>query len=517
MEARNFTTAREMVEFGNWLIPTMNGELRLEKPPLPTWLTAAFMKVFGFENIYWLRVPAALSSTLLIYYAYRFIDLLTKHKHQAFITACVTATSLYVMYMGRTGTWDIFCHSFMLMAIYYWMRGFKQSKRNYQDFILAGICLGLSFMSKGPISFYALLLPFLLAHLIFYESQAYKFHSKAFGLMIIIGIAISFAWPLYIYYVEAGGAEATLDKETTAWFNRSTKPFWHYWSFPIQSGLWTTFFIHALIFYHIRERIRFRKEYRLLFWWTILSVFFLSLVPEKKERYLLPVLIPGAMIIGFYFQILYKYFHKNKTASLWIAIPAFIHFGLIALISIAIPFAFYFFIFQVYTIPIWQMIGVGILFPTIGAWMIYQMFRRDINQLFFSCLILICSVTLFMLPYVNYFYDANPTFNDYSQLGKIEQLDGLEFYSQDFFRIEMVWETGRRVGEYHLLNDPWPSRSKSIGFFSIKPIEEVYSSEDLSKFNYELIDIYDNNRFPSDSKKYKQEFRKHFYVLSRKL
>lgn len=36
MEARNFVTAREIIENGNWLIPTMNGVYRFEKPPLPT-------------------------------------------------------------------------------------------------------------------------------------------------------------------------------------------------------------------------------------------------------------------------------------------------------------------------------------------------------------------------------------------------------------------------------------------------------------------------------------------------
>ena len=41
METRNLETAREMVEGGDWLIPRMNGEYRLEKPPLPTWFAAA--------------------------------------------------------------------------------------------------------------------------------------------------------------------------------------------------------------------------------------------------------------------------------------------------------------------------------------------------------------------------------------------------------------------------------------------------------------------------------------------
>lgn len=45
MEQRNIVTAREMATEGHWLIPTMNGDLRLEKPPLPTWV-AGIIDVF---------------------------------------------------------------------------------------------------------------------------------------------------------------------------------------------------------------------------------------------------------------------------------------------------------------------------------------------------------------------------------------------------------------------------------------------------------------------------------------
>ena len=45
MEARNLATAQEMVRTGNYMVPTMNGELRLEKPPLPTWIAACVEKM----------------------------------------------------------------------------------------------------------------------------------------------------------------------------------------------------------------------------------------------------------------------------------------------------------------------------------------------------------------------------------------------------------------------------------------------------------------------------------------
>jgi 4-amino-4-deoxy-L-arabinose transferase-like glycosyltransferase len=36
MEARNFVTAREMLQKGNWVLTTLNEEPRYQKPPLPT-------------------------------------------------------------------------------------------------------------------------------------------------------------------------------------------------------------------------------------------------------------------------------------------------------------------------------------------------------------------------------------------------------------------------------------------------------------------------------------------------
>lgn len=46
MEARNLITAREMIETGYWFLPTLHGESRLAKPPLPTWLTAAAIRTY---------------------------------------------------------------------------------------------------------------------------------------------------------------------------------------------------------------------------------------------------------------------------------------------------------------------------------------------------------------------------------------------------------------------------------------------------------------------------------------
>ena len=41
MEARNFITAREMLNNDHWLLTTMNTVARYQKPPLPAWFSGA--------------------------------------------------------------------------------------------------------------------------------------------------------------------------------------------------------------------------------------------------------------------------------------------------------------------------------------------------------------------------------------------------------------------------------------------------------------------------------------------
>lgn len=70
MESRNLVTAYEMAYDGNWLLPTMNGEWRLEKPPLPTWIAALVEIVFP-DRIGMQRGMAGLFAVLLVIFSYK--------------------------------------------------------------------------------------------------------------------------------------------------------------------------------------------------------------------------------------------------------------------------------------------------------------------------------------------------------------------------------------------------------------------------------------------------------------
>src|SRR4051812_24752279 len=68
-EGRNATAAYEMLEAGEWVIPTFNTQLRSHKPVLLYWLQMASYQVFGV-NEFAARLPSALAALLTILAAY---------------------------------------------------------------------------------------------------------------------------------------------------------------------------------------------------------------------------------------------------------------------------------------------------------------------------------------------------------------------------------------------------------------------------------------------------------------
>ena len=124
MEARNFITAREMLQDGNWLLTTINGEPRYQKPPLPTWLTAFSAAIFGIKSLWALRLPAAIMTLFLVLFSYKLAKKLTSEKLYAFISSLIMATSFYIVASAREGQWDIYTHGFMLGCIYLLYRFF---------------------------------------------------------------------------------------------------------------------------------------------------------------------------------------------------------------------------------------------------------------------------------------------------------------------------------------------------------------------------------------------------------
>ncbi|EKD84223.1 MAG: 4-amino-4-deoxy-L-arabinose transferase-like protein glycosyltransferase of PMT family, partial [uncultured bacterium] len=163
---------------------------------------------------------------------------------------------------------------------------------------------GLSFISKGPVSFYTLLLPFLLSEFINGDMRKYLQHRKMLLLSVIIALLTSIAWPAYLLYTVPEEIRKIALTEINSWGSRHVKSILWYLQFPATTGIWVFFALPALWFPHSRQVTEKRFPTSKITTWIILGFILLTIIPEKKDRYLLPLAIPLAALLGGYITAL---------------------------------------------------------------------------------------------------------------------------------------------------------------------------------------------------------------------
>ncbi|KAF1077843.1 glycosyltransferase family 39 protein [Halodesulfovibrio sp. MK-HDV] len=308
MEGRNFITASEIVETGNWLVPRLFGELRIAKPPLPTWMTSAVMVLAGTDtNLFVNRIPSAFAGLFLAMAFFGLTKSVTGSSRISIISTAVLATSYLHIFMVRRGTWDI--HAVAYMTAMIWALDVLLKSKEFRPWLclLAGVLFGLSFLSKGPVAFYALLLPFLFSELVVNDAKKMGRQWKKLLLVTGCGVIISVSWYLVIMLMHPEAMAAMFSQETAAWAGRHVRVWWYYLpQVPAMLGLWAIPAVLVCIPMFAFSRLQDSIPYKKLLLWTLGIVVLLSIIPEKKVRYLLPVIIPLSMLVGGYLDYCLK-------------------------------------------------------------------------------------------------------------------------------------------------------------------------------------------------------------------
>lgn len=509
MEARNFVTAREMITDNNWLLTTMNGEPRYQKPPLPTWLAAISALVFGIKSLYAMRLPGFLMVIVLTIFSYRLSEKLLNNKQQSLINALITLTSFYVVGIVIEAPWDIFTHGFMLIAIYNLFKLFGKAKNYWKHTIIAGICIGFSIMCKGPVSFYALLLPFLIAYGIIYKYQFFK--AKWFSLfsLILIALVIGGWWYLYVRLADPETFLAITKRETGNWSSYNVRPFYYYWSFFTQSGLWTIPAFISLLYPYLKTRVSNLKAYKFTLLWTLSAVVLLSIIPEKKSRYLMPVLIPLALNTGFYIEYLFRRFKdiNDKRETL----PVYFNFGIIGFVGLAFPIIAYVFL-KDETNTSWIPFGLAsIILFSIGVLIFKGIMRKRIKTIFYLCIALMVSIFLFVIPLTKQLKSIS--YNSISSLGN--EIEQSTLYSLGSTSPEIIWDYGDKIKVI--------TEKEVEELVSKTPIHIIIQSEKKDeiknlehKYTLSFVEFYSLNTASKGKRGYKNRLNYNYYKLTQK-
>ena len=147
-EARNAQCAREMMQRNDWVVPTFNEELRIQKPPLHYYGMIVAYHIFGV-NAFAARFFSALLGILLIVITFLFVKKI-KGSSVALLTILILASSTHLLFEFRLSVPDpylIFFFTLTMLSLY----GYLKSEKALPLY-LASVAMALAVLSKGPVA-----------------------------------------------------------------------------------------------------------------------------------------------------------------------------------------------------------------------------------------------------------------------------------------------------------------------------------------------------------------------------
>lgn len=308
-EPRYAGSALEMLESNNYIVPKFNFQNRFDKPVLFYWLIASSYKLFGVSD-FTSRLPSAICATLCVFFTW-YVAKIVFGRICGLICALVLLSSIEFVLLGRRAATDVTLCLFFSGSLYSLFLSYYLKDIKIKIFwtILAGVFVGLSILTKGPVGF---LLPIIVLTLfLFFRKNVNLKHLKIYFLISVIAIFVALPWYLLVHFVTSG--EFTKQfffehnfKRFTSVVGEHPGPIWFY--IPVMLGgfmPWSLIFIGAVI--NLTKRLFSRHFNKLLlfsFSWIIAVFFFFSLSTTKLATYILLIFPPLSLVTGYWICIL---------------------------------------------------------------------------------------------------------------------------------------------------------------------------------------------------------------------
>ncbi|MDF9778593.1 lipid IV(A) 4-amino-4-deoxy-L-arabinosyltransferase [Pseudomonas baetica] len=297
-ETRYAQIGQSMLLSGNWVSPHFMDVRYFEKPAAGYWMIAIGQALFG-QNLFGVRFASALSTGLSVLLCYLIARRMWNDAHKSF--ACAILYMSFTVIAGQAGYANLdpqftFWVNLSLVALWFALDSAGRGQRLVAWAVL-GLACGMGFMTKG---FLAWLLPVLIA-LPWMIWQKRWGQLLAYGpVAVVVAIAVSLPWVLAVHAQEPDYWRFFFWHEHIRRFAgedaQHSAPWWYYLPLLVAFSLpWVALLPPAL---KQAWQTRGQANIAFLMLWLWMPLIFFSLSKGKLPSYILPCLLPLALLLG---------------------------------------------------------------------------------------------------------------------------------------------------------------------------------------------------------------------------
>jgi 4-amino-4-deoxy-L-arabinose transferase-like glycosyltransferase len=307
-EGNNAEAAREMMESDNWVIPTFNYQLRVDKPALLYWLQIGAYQVCGV-NEFAARLPSALAALITVLLTYE-LGRRMFNPATGLLAGLVLASAIAFCVAAHFANPDALLNACTVLTLLTFWHGFASNRPQW--FVLAGTWAGLAVLAKGPVG---LVLPAAVVGLFLLWSR--RLHALWDRRLLLAGLAFALvALPWYAWVsvdTKAAFLRGFLEKHNVGRYVHAMEnhrgPVYYYLGVLVVGLAPWSAFLGPAAWYALGKRARQDETasavgdglplaYRFLWCWIAVYLIFFSLAATKLPNYILPVYAPTAVLLA---------------------------------------------------------------------------------------------------------------------------------------------------------------------------------------------------------------------------
>lgn len=361
-------TALQMRHGGPKLLPELNGEPRVKKPPLVTWVTAAAMRPSTIQQLddpktrdaayhdlaFQTRLPALIAGCLVILATFE-IGRLWGGGAVGLSAAMIVATNLLFLKYIRQSTTDAHLTAWVAITNAFLFHGLLRG-RWWIACVGGGVTLGLAFMCKGPVALVESVVPAVVGAVVLCFAGKSRFvgqsshgplplppPARGGGMKIavpaVVGVlifaAIALPWFIYVLTTVKGvGSTWTSEVSREGATNLDVGNPRVYLMLGPMMAPWLVFGVVGLLALWQRRR---EAAAWLPTIFALVPLLVMVWFRDRKDRYMLPMVVPAAVICGYGVVVWMRSWRspRNLADKVVLALHGLLMVGLIAGLLIA--------------------------------------------------------------------------------------------------------------------------------------------------------------------------------------